>query len=105
MTCLLDLPYEVIHGILTHVEPHDLAAVSKTCQDLSTFVTDDELLHKKLYLLNWVNFSTSFLHVQRLIFKHRMTLHNATMIPTLLGRINYSKLSGLRSYCTQKIKI
>ncbi|KAF4555550.1 Hypothetical protein D9617_2g055110 [Elsinoe fawcettii] len=53
MSRLLDCSHEVLHNILTSVEPADLAALSLSCQSLNTFTRDNVLLHKELYLQRW----------------------------------------------------
>ena len=50
---LLALPHEVIHFILTLVDPQDIAALS-CCRSLHRFIQSDRLLCKELYLKNYV---------------------------------------------------
>lgn len=50
---LLDLPYEVLHRILTNVDPSDLARLC-CCRDLGSFIKSDRLLWKELYLRDFV---------------------------------------------------
>ena len=50
---LLALPHEVIHFILTLVDPQDIAALS-CCRSLHQFIQSDRLLCKELYLKNYV---------------------------------------------------
>lgn len=60
MSCLLGLSNELIHEILLKVGPADLAHVSQCCRSLYTFISDNELLWKELYLEHFV--SAPFLH-------------------------------------------
>lgn len=53
MTCLLSLPAEVLHIILSEVDAHDLAAVNGTCQELNSHIADNKLLFRDHYLRNW----------------------------------------------------
>lgn len=50
---LLDLPHEVLHNILANVGPQDLAGLC-CCHALNDFIRNDRLLHKELYLRNFV---------------------------------------------------
>lgn len=54
MVDLLSLPQEVLHGILTEVNPTDLATVCRCCRSLNSLVRNNRLLHKELYLRSWV---------------------------------------------------
>ncbi|KAI4261499.1 MAG: hypothetical protein L6R42_003304 [Xanthoria sp. 1 TBL-2021] len=45
---LLQLPHEVLHGILIHVAPTDLAAL-RCCHVLDNFINHDSLLCKEIY--------------------------------------------------------
>lgn len=54
MSRLLDCSHEVLHSILTSVDPSDLAALSLSCQSLHTFIQDNLILHKELYLQRYV---------------------------------------------------
>ncbi|KAL8653944.1 MAG: hypothetical protein Q9226_003634 [Calogaya cf. arnoldii] len=47
-TKLLQLPHEVLHGILVHVAPTDLAAL-RCCHGLDNFIIHDSLLFKEIY--------------------------------------------------------
>ena len=49
----LDLPYEVLHTIIAHANPQDLAALC-CCRALNDFVKNNNLLHKDLYLKTFV---------------------------------------------------
>jgi len=50
MTLLTDLPAEIIHNVLAHVAPEDLAVVPKVCRTLSHAVRDNSTLFKAVYL-------------------------------------------------------
>lgn len=54
MACLLDFSHELLHAIFTNIDPADLAALSKTCSTLNSYIKDNKLLHKALYLQKWV---------------------------------------------------
>jgi len=54
MPALLDQSNEVLHLILSHANPADLGPLSRTCRSLSTFIQNNDLLWKELYLQNWV---------------------------------------------------
>jgi len=54
MACLLDFSHEMLHAIFTNINPADLAALSKTCSTLNSYIKDNKLLCKDLYLQNWV---------------------------------------------------
>ncbi|KAL8826177.1 MAG: hypothetical protein Q9170_007501 [Blastenia crenularia] len=45
---LLQLPHEILHCILAHVNPQDLAAL-RCCHELSDFIGNDDLLFKEIY--------------------------------------------------------
>lgn len=51
---LLDLPYEVLHRILTNIDPPDLARLN-CCRALGSFIRSDRLLWKELYLKDFVS--------------------------------------------------
>lgn len=51
---LLDTSHELLHNILIYVRPGDLAALCQTCSALDAYIKDNRLLHKELYLSNWV---------------------------------------------------
>ena len=51
----LNLPHEVLHCILTYVDPHDIARLS-CCRTLHAFIRSDRLLFKELYLNHFVGF-------------------------------------------------
>ncbi|PSK38083.1 hypothetical protein B9Z65_1274 [Elsinoe australis] len=53
MSRLLDCSHEVLHNILTQVEPADLASLAISCRSLNTFIDGNVLLHKELYLQRW----------------------------------------------------
>ncbi|KAJ1331749.1 F-box-like domain-containing protein [Microdochium nivale] len=50
MTLLTELPPEIIHGVLAHVDPQDLARVPLVCQALRYAVQDNTPLFKAVYL-------------------------------------------------------
>lgn len=50
---LLQLPHEVLHCILAHVNPQDLAAL-RCCHGLRNFVESDILLFKEIYRRHFV---------------------------------------------------
>lgn len=50
MTLLTDLPAEIIHNVLAHVAPEDLAVVPKVCRALSYAVRDNSTLFRAVYL-------------------------------------------------------
>ena len=50
---LLNLPHEVLHCIIANADPQDLAALC-CCRALNDFIKDNHLLHKELYLKNFV---------------------------------------------------
>jgi hypothetical protein len=52
---LLDLPHEVLHAILVNTNPQDLARLC-CCRALNDFIKNDCLLHKELYLKDYVSF-------------------------------------------------
>jgi len=54
MPSLYNLPAEVVHLILRHLNPSDFAAVNGSCQILNSYLKDNQLLYKELYLDNWV---------------------------------------------------
>jgi len=54
MSYLLNMPDEVLHHILTEVNPQDLGRLSQSCQRLYTFIGTNQLLFKEIYLKNWV---------------------------------------------------
>lgn len=70
MTSISTLPAEVLHLILQCLDPSDLAAINGTCQDLSNYLQDNELLYKELYLSNWV-----FIHGHYLPSSSALTIH------------------------------
>lgn len=51
---LLQLPHEVLHGILIHVAPTDLAAL-RCCHVLDNLVKHDGLLFKEVYQRHFVS--------------------------------------------------
>lgn len=61
MASFLDLSNELLHEILLKVNPGDLARVSQCCRSLHTFIKDNELLWKDLYLETFVGIGFSYL--------------------------------------------
>ncbi len=49
MVHLTQLPPEILHNILSHVEPEDTAYVRQTCRHLLTFVDGNRALFRELY--------------------------------------------------------
>ena len=56
---LLDLPHEVLHGILVNIHPEDLTRLC-CCRALNDFIKNDRLLHKELYLKNFVRLHSTW---------------------------------------------
>ena len=54
---LLELPPEVLHGILSNTNPQDLARLC-CCRTLYDFIKNDQLLYKELYLKNFVKITS-----------------------------------------------
>jgi hypothetical protein len=50
MATLLELSHELLHCIFTEITPNDLSAVSRTCNDLHSYISGNKLLHKDIYL-------------------------------------------------------
>lgn len=67
---LLDLPYEVLHRILTNIDPSDLARLC-CCRALDSFIKSDRLLWKELYLRDFVGHLSLCLMI--LLMEYRMT--------------------------------
>lgn len=53
---LLELPPEVLHGILRNTNPQDLARLC-CCRTLYDLIKNDRLLYKELYLRDFVKLS------------------------------------------------
>jgi hypothetical protein len=53
MASLTTLPAEVLHIILSEVDPSDLASVSSVNTDLNNYINDNKLLFQEHYLRNW----------------------------------------------------
>ena len=47
---LLDLPVEILHNILTYVDPSDLVSVRLCCHQLHELLKSDGLLFKEIFL-------------------------------------------------------
>lgn len=54
MACLLELSHELLHCVLTYVEPADLAALSRSCGAFNEYIKGNKLLCKNLYLQRFV---------------------------------------------------
>ncbi len=54
MPSLISLPNEIVHNILTFVDPSDLGRVPRTCRALRRFVEGDGQLWKDVYSGNLV---------------------------------------------------
>ncbi len=66
MACsLLDLPYEVLHRILVNIDPPELSRLC-CCRALNSFIKNDRLLWKELYLKDFVS---HFLQKTQLVAK------------------------------------
>lgn len=52
---LLDLPHEILHIILTFVDPTDLVALQRCCHEANEFVGNNGLLIKELFLRDFVS--------------------------------------------------
>ena len=50
MASLIEVAHEVLHHIFVQIDPADLAAVSASCKALHSYVTNNHLLFKELYL-------------------------------------------------------
>lgn len=51
----LSLPHEVLHGILVRVNPPDIASLCRSCSTLNSYVKNNRLLFKELYLAHFVS--------------------------------------------------
>jgi len=49
-----ELSHELLHNIITYVNPTDLPALSSTCRSLNAFLKDNAMLCRDMYYLNWV---------------------------------------------------
>jgi hypothetical protein len=56
---LLDFCHEILHNILIHLLPADLASVSRTCRGFNTYIKGNRLLWRDLYVLNFVSRDTA----------------------------------------------
>jgi hypothetical protein len=54
MPDLVSLCHEVLHDILCEVNPADLGALSQTCQTFSSYIKNNRLLWKDVYLRHFV---------------------------------------------------
>lgn len=54
MACLLDFSHELLHAIFANVNPVDLASLSSSCSALNSYIKNNRLLCKELYLSYWV---------------------------------------------------
>jgi hypothetical protein len=55
MVHLTQLPPEILHNILSHVEPEDTAYVRQTCRYLLTFIDGNRALFRELYYRKMVS--------------------------------------------------
>lgn len=49
MRTLTDLPSEILHGILSHVEPWDLYAIHRVCRYLNGYLKANKALCRDIY--------------------------------------------------------
>lgn len=49
MVHITQLPPEILHNILSHVEPEDLGYVRRACRHLHTFVDGNRALFRDVY--------------------------------------------------------
>lgn len=54
MAVLTHLPPEILHNILSYVEPEDLARIPLTCRVFNNFIKENNALCRAIYLRNWV---------------------------------------------------
>ena len=54
MADLLNQSHEVLHLILSHVDPVDLGPLRESCKSLDSFIRNNNLLWKEQYLSKWV---------------------------------------------------
>jgi hypothetical protein len=59
MAYFISLPHEILHSVLTCVDPRDLASLSLCCEALHRFIQNDRLLFKELYLQRLVSLMNS----------------------------------------------
>ncbi|KAL1311843.1 hypothetical protein AAFC00_001918 [Neodothiora populina] len=52
MTSLSDMSAEVLHNILKYVSPKDLPSLSNTCSPFKSYIADNKLLFKDVYIEN-----------------------------------------------------
>ena len=52
---LLTLPHEVLHNVLVRVDPQDVARLPASCRVLNTYIKNNRLLFKELYLSHFVS--------------------------------------------------
>lgn len=52
---LLNLPHELLQTLLECCEPQSLGRLSRTCSAFRTFISDNELLWKNVYLASCVS--------------------------------------------------
>lgn len=55
MVHLTQLPPEILHSILSHVEPEDTAYLRQTCHYLLTFIDGNRTLFRELYFRKMVS--------------------------------------------------
>lgn len=54
MACLEGISNELLHNILIHVEPANVATLCKSSPVLNSYIKNNRIFFKDLYLLNWV---------------------------------------------------
>lgn len=52
---IMSLPHEVLHGIIIRVDPEDVASLCSSCQVLNSYIKNNRLLFKELYLAHFVS--------------------------------------------------
>lgn len=52
---ILSLPHEVLHGVIIHVDPQDVASLCSSCRVLNNYIKNNRLLFKELYLAHFVS--------------------------------------------------
>ena len=53
MATLLEISHELLHLIITGIDPADLAALSQTCRTLLSYIRANRLLHKDIYIQHY----------------------------------------------------
>jgi hypothetical protein len=55
MPSLLDLCHEVLHDVVSEVQPADLAVLSKSCRALNGYIKGNRLLWRDVFLKHFVS--------------------------------------------------